>query len=106
MSVMRCKSGRNPLGALVRKRRRAILRLAAKHGASRVRLFGSAARGDDAKGSDIDFLVAMRKGSSLFDLVDLGLNLEALLGRKVDVVSERGLSPYLRDSIQKQARPL
>lgn len=98
--------GEGPTGALLRRRRGAILRLAAKHGARHVRLFGSAARGEDTKRSDIDFLVAMRKGSSLFDLVDLGLELEALLGRKVDVVTERGLSPYLRAGITRQARPL
>ena len=94
------------MSVLVRKRRRAILRLAAKYGAQHVRLFGSAARAEDTKRSDVDFLVAMRKGRSLFDLINLSFDLEALLGRRVDVVTDRGLTPNLRESICRQARPL
>lgn len=106
IAYMGRKIGAQPLSVLIRKRRRGILRLAARHGAHHLRLFGSAVRGEDTERSDIDFLVAMRKNRSLFDLVNLSLDLEALLGRKVDVVTERGLSPYLREGIQRQARPL
>ena len=105
---MRLRIGDSHLhaGVIIRKRRQAILRLAARHGASRVRLFGSAACWQDTASSDIDFLVAMEKGRSLFDLINLSQDLEALLGRRVDVVTERGLSPYLRERIYQEARPL
>jgi predicted nucleotidyltransferase len=64
--------------------------------ASRVRLFGSAARGEDGPGSDVDLLVDFEPGSSLFDLLHLARQLEGVLGRRVDVVSAGGLKP--RDS--------
>lgn len=83
-----------------------ILRIAADHGARNVRVFGSAARGTATSESDIDLLVAMEPGRSLFDLVGLGQDLEDILRRRVDVVSERGLSPYLRDKILSEAIPL
>jgi len=87
----------------LRNHRDAILRIAAEHGARDVRVFGSVARGESSPGSDVDFLVAMEPGRSLLDLVGLAQSLEAMLGRHVDVVSERGLSPYLRDSILSDA---
>ena len=68
--------------------RQDILRVAAQHGARNVRLFGSAARGEDRPGSDLDLLVDMESGRSLLDLVALGQNLEELLHRKVDVITD------------------
>ena len=68
-----------------------MLAIAARHHASRVRLFGSAARGDDRPDSDIDLLVDFDQGSSLFDLMRMARELEALFGRAVDVVSAGGL---------------
>jgi uncharacterized protein len=65
--------------------------IASRHHASRVRLFGSAARGDDRPDSDIDLLVDFDEDSSLFDLMRMSRELEALLGRTVDVVSAGGL---------------
>ena len=65
--------------------------IASRHHASRVRLFGSAARGDDRPDSDIDLLVDFDEDSSLFDLMRMSRELEALLGRPVDVVSAGGL---------------
>jgi predicted nucleotidyltransferase len=65
--------------------------IASRHHASRVRLFGSAARGDDRPDSDIDLLVDFDEDSSLFDLMRMSRELEALLGRAVDVVSAGGL---------------
>lgn len=56
--------------------------------------------------SDIDLLVTMEKGRSYFDLVGLWQDLEELLGRKVDVVTDGGLSPYLKDRILAEAVPL
>lgn len=98
----------SPLGIrqTVAKRKAEILRLAAKHGANNIRLFGSIARGDEVESSDIDFLVEMKPRRSLLDQVGLQQDLEELLGRRVDVVPEGGLSPYLADQILAEARPL
>lgn len=89
--------------ANVLDRRSEIVDIAAKFGATDVRVFGSAARGDTREDSDLDLLVRMRDGSSLFDLVKLSQELEDALGVPVDVLSERGLSPYLRDRILSEA---
>jgi uncharacterized protein len=80
-----------PLRSLVQQRRTAIKRLVAQHGGQRVRLFGSVARGQEHADSDIDLLVDFGPGSSLFDLLHLSQELEALLGHRVDVVSRGGL---------------
>lgn len=73
-----------------------ILALAAQHGARRVRVFGSLARGEADEASDIDLLVEFEPGRSLLDQAALVLELQALLGRKADAVSERGLRPALK----------
>lgn len=83
--------------------RDAVLRIAARHGATNVRLFGSVARGEAGAGSDLDVLVSMAPGRSLLDLIALGEELERLLGRPVDVVSDRGISPYLLEQILADA---
>jgi predicted nucleotidyltransferase len=83
-----------------------VLRLAAEHGARDVRVFGSVARGDAGEGSDIDLLVRMESGRSLFDLGALVVDLEELLGCRVDVVTERGLRPRLRDHVLRDAVPV
>ncbi len=80
--------------------------IARKHGASRVRVFGSQITGEATESSDIDLLVDLEPGRDLFDLVGLKQDLEALLGRKVDVLEEEGLSPYLKERILQEARPL
>ena len=79
------------LRVLVESRREQVMAIAARHHASRVRLFGSAARGEDRPDSDIDLLVDFDDDSSLFDLMRMARELEALLGRAVDVVSTGGL---------------
>ena len=86
--------------------RAAIRRLAALHGAYDVRVFGSIARGDADADSDLDLLVDFESGRSLLDQIALGLDLEELLGRRVDVVTEAGLSRLLRRRIMGEARPL
>lgn len=91
---------------LRKTRRDEILRIAAKHGARNVRVFGSAARGEAGPASDLDFLVEMEEGRSLLDLVGFWQDLEALLGCKVDVLTDGGISPYLRDRIYAEAIPL
>jgi len=91
---------------LLAQHREAILRIAAKHGARNVRVFGSTARGSAAENSDVDILVDLDAGRSLLDHVGLQQELEELLGCKVDVVVEGGLSPYLEERILAQAVPL
>ncbi len=91
---------------LLARRREEILRLCAEHGARNVRVFGSVARGDATDDSDIDLLVELEAGRSLLDLSALVADLEALLGRRVDVVTEGSLSRLLRRRILTEARPL
>lgn len=76
---------------LLREKREEILKIAAKHGARNVRVFGSVARGEANEQSDVDFLVDMEPGRSLLDMGGLLMDLRGLLGRNVDVVTERGL---------------
>jgi predicted nucleotidyltransferase len=91
---------------LLKKNRNAVMGLARKHGARNLRIFGSVARGESVAGSDIDLLVKMEEGRSLLDLTALTLDLQELLGLKVDVISEDGLYWLLRRRILKEARPL
>lgn len=92
--------------AVLNERRDQILAIADKHGARNVRIFGSIARGDSRQESDVDILVQMQQGRTFLDLVALWQELEELLGCKVDVISEEGISPYLRDRILAEAVPL
>jgi predicted nucleotidyltransferase len=85
------------------KARDEISVIAQRHGASNVRVFGSVARGEAGPGSDVDILVDLELGRSLFDHAQLQIDLEALLGRKVDVVTERGLRPHIRERILQEA---
>ncbi len=94
------------LAELVQKRRADILQLSQKYGARNVRVFGSAVRGEDTNQSDLDLLVNFEPERSLLDHVALMQDLEELLGRKVDVVSEKALHWYIRDRVLKEAKPL
>ena len=80
-----------------------IFRLATKHGARNLRLFGSVARGQSRPDSDIDLLIDLDPDRSLLDRIGLKHDLEDLLGRKVDVMTERSLHYYIRESVLKQA---
>ncbi len=91
---------------LVREKRHDILRIAARHGASNVRVFGSVARGEAGPGSDLDLLVSLAPGRSLLDHVALWQDLEDLLHCKVDVVSEQALHWYIRERVLEEATPL
>ena len=94
------------LNNLLKSRREEILSIAAKHGARNVRVFGSVARGEDDDKSDIDLLVEFDSGRSLLDHAGLWLELQDLLGCKVDVVSERGIKPRIRERVLREAVPL
>ncbi len=94
------------LSTEIREKRAQILRVAAAHGAGNVRVFGSVVRGDAGSESDIDLLVDFEPGRSLLDHAALQMELEALLGRRVDVASARGLRPRIRDRVLREARPL
>ena len=83
-----------------------ILRIAAKHSATSVRVFGSVVRGEADADSDVDFLVELEEGRSLFDLGGMLMDLQELLGRKVDVVTPKGLRERIRDDVLTQAVPL
>ncbi len=91
---------------LLREKRDEILRITVLHGASNVRVFGSVARGEATVQSDVDFLVELERGRSLLDHAALMVDLENLLGRRVDVATERGLKPRVRDYILSEALPL
>jgi len=80
-----------------------VQKIARQHGAGNLRVFGSVARGEAAKGSDLDLLVEMEPGRSLLDLVGIKQDLEELLGCKADVVTEAAVSPYLRERVLNEA---
>lgn len=92
--------------AALKRHRLEVLQVAAKYGAMDVRVFGSVARGEADESSDIDFLVRMTPGRSLFDLGGLLMDLQDLLGRRVDVVTERGLRPRIREQVLREAIPV
>ena len=94
------------ISQLLQSKRSQIIQIAARHGAQKVRVFGSVVRGDARPDSDIDFLVDMEGGRSLLDLVQLSQDLEELLHRKVDVLTDGGLSPHLEQHIHAEAVPL
>jgi hypothetical protein len=83
-----------------------IQRVAKKHGAQRIRVFGSVARGEAGPQSDIDLLVDKGPQTSPWFPAGLILELEEALGRKVDVLTTNGLSPYLRERVLQEAVPL
>jgi len=91
---------------LISKHAEEIRSLARRHGAMRVRIFGSRATGAAVESSDLDLLVDFEPGRDLLDLVGLKQDLEALLGVGVDILTERALSPYLRDQVLAAATPL
>ena len=94
------------LETLIKAKRAAVLDIAVRHGARNIRVFGSVARGESGPKSDIDFLVDLDKERSLPDLGALWVDLEDLLGCRVDVVTADGLHWYIRDRILREARTL
>lgn len=90
----------------LQRQRQQLMKIAHRHGAMNVSLFGSVVRGENTETSDVDFLVDMEEGRSLLDLVGLQQDLEQFLGQRIDVLTERGLNRYLKDRILTEARPL
>ena len=91
---------------LVQVKRDEILQAARRHGASNVRIFGSVARGEAGPDCDVDVLVDLEPGRRLLDHAALLLELEELLKCRIDVVTERGLRPRIRDRVLREAWPL
>jgi predicted nucleotidyltransferase len=91
---------------LLSARRDEIVAIAHRHGARNIRVFGSVARGDADERSDVDFLVAFEPGASLMDHAALLVELEQLLGRRVDVAPEGTLRPRVRERVLREAVPL
>ncbi|MGD9703408.1 MAG: nucleotidyltransferase family protein [Acidimicrobiia bacterium] len=87
----------------LRSRRSEIIEVARSRGASRVRVFGSVARGEDSEDSDVDFLVDLEPGRNLMDLGGLLMDLRDLLQRDVDVVTEAGLRTRVAEHVLADA---
>lgn len=91
----------------LREKREEILQVAAQHGAFNVRVFGSVVRGEETPESDIDFLIDYDLGKTTpWFPGGLLMDWQELLGRKVDVLTERGISPLIRESVLAEAKPL
>jgi hypothetical protein len=88
---------------IVREKREEILAIAHKHGAFNIRVFGSVARGEADEQSDIDLLVDLHAGRSVFDLGALIVELNESIGTRVDVLTERGIRARIRDRIIQEA---
>ena len=91
---------------ILEEQRARILDLARRHGARNLRVFGSFARGDAGPESDLDLLVDIEPGRSLLDMGELLMDLQDLLGRRVDLVTEPSLHWAIRERVLKDARPL
>ncbi len=91
---------------LIEQHREDILRLAYAHKITSVYLFGSWARGDDTAESDVDFLVKPGVGAGGFDLGGFLMDVQDLLHRKIDVVTERSLHPLIRERVMQEVQPL
>jgi len=91
---------------LLKERRQEILRIAARHGAHNVRVFGSVARGEAGPDSDVDLLVEVGSDRTPFFPGGLIADLEELLGKKVQIVTPEGLHWYIRERVLEEAVPL
>ncbi len=94
------------LREMLHQRRDEIIAVAAKRGAYNIRIFGSVARGEERRNSDIDFLVDMAADHSLLDRAGLRVDLKKLLSKRVEVVTERNLKDRFREEIFREAVPL
>lgn len=94
------------LRQLIEEKRDEIVSIAARHGAKNVRLFGSVVRGEDRPDSDVDLLVDVGPTTSSWFPAGLVLDIEEVLGRPVEIVTEKGLNPLLREHVLQEAVPL
>lgn len=92
--------------AEVRNRKTEILHIAARRGVKNIRVFGSVARGNPTVASDVDFLVEMEPHHGLFDLSGFRLDMEDLLGCRVDVATPGAIDPRMKERIYADAQPL
>lgn len=88
---------------ILKNKRDEIIGIATRHGAKNVKLFGSILRDEIKEKNDVDFLVEMKKGRTLLDIISIKQDLEDLLGCSVDIVTDSALSPYIRDEVLGQA---
>ena len=88
---------------LLKKRRKKIIEIAEKRGGYNLRVFGSVARGEDTKESDIDFLMSFTPDTTLFDQGGLLMDLREYLNCKVDIVSDKAIHPLIRDEVLRSA---
>lgn len=95
-----------PLLESLLDKRSELIAAARRHGASNIRLFGAVVRGEETASSDVDLLVDLAEERGFDDYLALAEELEALIGRKVDLVTSRGVSPFLRPLIEREALPL
>lgn len=91
---------------LLRKNRKKILTLAKKHGVKDVRVFGSVAREEDNKDSDIDLLINLAEKRETYGFLRFKRGVEELVGRNVDIVFESGIYHLIKDSILEDSRPI
>lgn len=91
------------LSSLLNEKRAEIIRIAKAHGAISLRVFGSYSRGEENPDSDIDLIVELESGRSLLDVIAIKQEIEDIVQRKVDVVTEAALSPYIREDILQEA---
>ena len=94
------------LDQIIREKSEDIKKIAGMHGAKNIRIFGSIARGEESPESDIDFLVDIGEETSSWFPAGLILDLEKILGRRVEVVTEKGLNHLIRDQILNEATPI
>jgi uncharacterized protein len=88
------------------KHRDEVLRIIARYPVSNPRVFGSVARGEDKDGSDLDMLVHVDGRMSYFDLARLAIEIETLLGCKVDLGEDTVVRPHAAKDIFSDARPI
>jgi len=90
----------------LQQKKQRILEIASQYHASNVRVFGSVVHNAEREDSDIDLLVDFEPGSTLYDQAGMIEALVVVLGRRVDVVSERALNKHLRQRVLQEAQPL
>ncbi|NBD32714.1 MAG: nucleotidyltransferase [Cyanobacteria bacterium] len=95
-----------PIHPMIKAKQKEIIDIAAKYGASNIRVFGSYARGEQTPDSDLDLLIDLQKGISLFDRIALKQELEDLLGVKVDITKPENLHEIIREKVLDEAMPL